>query len=141
MLKGLDRALTAEMLGVLMAMGHGDDHLICNVNHPAASIAHDTVHGRVIDRAGCDLPRAAEAILSLMSLDTCRRPSNASTGRETRLRGRPHLRPGTLRLIHPAQGRDPTPSRSVPPAGLGGCAVVKSSRRGLRCQVCQEAGR
>ncbi|QRE76090.1 RbsD/FucU family protein [Methylobacterium aquaticum] len=70
MLKGLDRALSAEMLGMLMAMGHGDDLLICDVNHPAASIARHTVHGRVIDMAGCDLPRAAEAILSVMPLDT-----------------------------------------------------------------------
>jgi L-fucose mutarotase len=70
MLKGLDRALSAELLGVLMAMGHGDDLLICDVNHPAASIARHTVHGRVIDMAGCDLSRAAEAILSVMPLDT-----------------------------------------------------------------------
>ncbi|KMO20473.1 RbsD/FucU family protein [Methylobacterium platani] len=70
MLKGLDRALSAEMLGMLMAMGHGDDLLICDVNHPAASIARHTVHGRVIDMAGCDLGRAAEAILSVMPLDT-----------------------------------------------------------------------
>jgi len=70
MLKGLDRALSAELLGTLMAMGHGDDLLICDVNHPAASIARHTVHGRVIDMAGCDLPRAADAILSVMPLDT-----------------------------------------------------------------------
>lgn len=70
MLKGLDRALSAELLGVLMAMGHGDDLLICDVNHPAASIARHTVHGRVIDMAGCDLARAAQAILSVMPLDT-----------------------------------------------------------------------
>ncbi|MET7242844.1 RbsD/FucU domain-containing protein [Methylobacterium sp. EM32] len=70
MLKGLDRALSAELLGVLMAMGHGVDLLLCDVNHPAASIARHSVHGRVIDMAGCDLPRAAEAILSVMPLDT-----------------------------------------------------------------------
>lgn len=70
MLKGIDRAVSAELLFVLMSMGHGDDILICDVNHPAAAIAKHTTHGRLIDMAGCDLPRAAEAILSLMPLDT-----------------------------------------------------------------------
>lgn len=70
MLKGIDRAVSAELLAVLMLMGHGDDLLICDVNHPAATIAKATTHGRLLDMAGCDLPRAAEAILSLMPLDT-----------------------------------------------------------------------
>ena len=70
MLKGIDSALTAELLFVLMSMGHGDDLLLCDVNHPAASIAAHTTHGKVVDLAGCDLPRAGAAILSLMPLDT-----------------------------------------------------------------------
>lgn len=70
MLKGIDRAISAELLLVLMSMGHGDDLLICDVNHPAASIAKTTTYGHLVDMAGCDLPRAAEAILSLMPLDT-----------------------------------------------------------------------
>ncbi|MWV51349.1 fucose-binding protein (plasmid) [Rathayibacter sp. VKM Ac-2803] len=70
MLKGIDSVLTAEILLVLMSMGHGDDLLLCDVNHPAASIATHTTHGKVIDMAGCDLPRATEAILTLLPLDT-----------------------------------------------------------------------
>ena len=70
MLKGIDRAISAELLMVLMSMGHGDDLLICDVNHPAATIAKDTTYGRLVNMAGCDLPRAAEAILSLLPLDT-----------------------------------------------------------------------
>ena len=70
MLKGIDRAISAELLMVLMSMGHGDDLLICDVNHPAATIAKDTTYGRLVDMSGCDLPRAGEAILSLMPLDT-----------------------------------------------------------------------
>jgi len=68
MLKGIDRAISAELLMVLMSMGHGDDLLICDANHPAAAIAMHTVYGKVVDMAGCDLPGAAEAILSLMPL-------------------------------------------------------------------------
>jgi L-fucose mutarotase len=70
MLRGIDPAVTAEILYVLMLMGHGDDLVICDVSHPAATIAKHTTHGKLIDMAGCDIPRAAAAILSLMPLDT-----------------------------------------------------------------------
>ena len=70
MLKGMDQRLSAEVVQVLMQMGHGDDLVICDVNHPAATIAATTTHGRVIDMAGCDLVTAARAILTLMPLDT-----------------------------------------------------------------------
>jgi L-fucose mutarotase len=70
MLKGIDQRLSAEIVHVLMLMGHGDDLVICDVNHPAATIAAETTYGRLIDMAGCDIPTAARAILSLMSLDT-----------------------------------------------------------------------
>ena len=42
MLKGIDQRLSAEIVHVLMLMGHGDDLVICDVNHPAASIAAKT---------------------------------------------------------------------------------------------------
>ena len=70
MLRGIDQRLSAEVVHVLMRMGHGDDLLICDVNHPAASIAARTTHGRLIDMAGCNLPTAAAAILTLMPLDS-----------------------------------------------------------------------
>jgi L-fucose mutarotase len=70
MLKGIDQRLSAEVVHVLMLMGHGDDLVICDVNHPAASIAAETTYGRLIDMAGCDIPTAARAIMSLMPLDS-----------------------------------------------------------------------
>jgi L-fucose mutarotase len=70
MLKGIDQRLSAEIVHLLMLMGHGDDLVICDVNHPAATIAAETTYGRLIDMAGCDLPTAARAILSLMPLDS-----------------------------------------------------------------------
>jgi L-fucose mutarotase len=70
MLKGIDQRLSAEIVHVLMLMGHGDDLVICDVNHPAATIAAETTYGRLIDMAGCDIPTAARAILSLLPLDT-----------------------------------------------------------------------
>lgn len=70
MLKGIDPRLSADLVHALMLMGHGDDLVICDVNHPAASIAADTTLGRLIDMPGCAIPEAATAILSLMPLDT-----------------------------------------------------------------------
>ena len=70
MLKGIDQRLSAEVVHVLMLMGHGDDLVICDVNHPAATIARETTYGQLIDMAGCDIPTAAAAILSLMPLDS-----------------------------------------------------------------------
>lgn len=70
MLKGIDQRLSADLVHALILMGHGDDLVICDVNHPAATIAAQTTFGRLIDMPGCDIPSATEAILSLMPLDT-----------------------------------------------------------------------
>jgi L-fucose mutarotase len=70
MLRGIDQRLSAEIVHALMLMGHGDDLVICDVNHPAATIAAATTYGRLIDMAGCDIPTGAAAILTLMPLDT-----------------------------------------------------------------------
>ena len=70
MLKGIDQRLSAEIVHALMLMGHGDDLVICDVNHPAATIAAETTYGTLIDMAGCDIPTGTAAILSLMPLDT-----------------------------------------------------------------------
>jgi len=52
-----------------MLMGHGDNLVICDVNHPAATIAAKTTYRRLIDLGDCNLPTAAAAILSLLPLD------------------------------------------------------------------------
>jgi L-fucose mutarotase len=70
MLKGIDQRLSAEIVHVLMLMGHGDDLVICDVNHPAATIAAETTYGKLVDMAGCDIPTASRAILTLMPLDS-----------------------------------------------------------------------
>jgi L-fucose mutarotase len=64
MLKGLDPLLTAELLHVLRAMGHGDDLVIVDANFPA------TIMGRrVVALDGVSATRALEAVLSAMPLD------------------------------------------------------------------------
>ena len=70
MLKGLDPILTAELLFVLKAMGHGDDIVLCDRNHPASTLAAKTTHGKLVSLFGADLARASEAVLSVFPLDT-----------------------------------------------------------------------
>jgi L-fucose mutarotase len=70
MLKGLDPLLSAEVLHVLRAMGHGDDLVICDTNFPADSVARMTVWGEPIRMDGVTAARAAQAVLSVMPLDS-----------------------------------------------------------------------
>jgi L-fucose mutarotase len=44
--------------------------VLCDVNHPAATIARETGFGRLISVTGCDIPTLATAILKLFPLDT-----------------------------------------------------------------------
>ena len=70
MLKGIDPIINAELLHAIMLMGHGDQLVLCDINHPAETIARNTTYGRLINLSGCGLERAAEAILKLFPLDT-----------------------------------------------------------------------
>ncbi len=70
MLKHVDPKISAELLYVLMLMGHGDDIVICDVNHPAVTIAKETTYGKLVDLPGCTIPEATKAVLSMMPLDT-----------------------------------------------------------------------
>lgn len=70
MLKGIDPIINAELIHALMLMGHGDQLVLCDINHPAQTIARQTAYGHLIDVSGCGLERAAEAILKLFPLDT-----------------------------------------------------------------------
>jgi L-fucose mutarotase len=69
MLIGIDPLLSPELLMVMRQMGHGDDLLLCDRNHPAASIARHTTHGRVIYIQGAALKDLSAAVLSLFPLD------------------------------------------------------------------------
>lgn len=70
MLKHIDPLLTGELLSVMQTMGHGDDLVICDRNHPAATIAANTTHGRLILVTGATLPQLSRAILTHFPLDT-----------------------------------------------------------------------
>jgi L-fucose mutarotase len=70
MLRFVDPIISAELLHVMMLMGHGDDIVLCDINHPAATIAKETTYGKLVDLSGCTIPQATKAILSMMPLDT-----------------------------------------------------------------------
>jgi L-fucose mutarotase len=69
MLKNINPLLTAELLSVLAAMGHGDELAVTDANFPADSVARGTCHGRVISVAGASLSEVVGAILSVLPLD------------------------------------------------------------------------
>jgi L-fucose mutarotase len=69
MLKGLDPVLSADLLWLLAAMGHGDDLALVDANHPAETIARATTSGRLIRLPGLTMARAARAILSVLPID------------------------------------------------------------------------
>jgi L-fucose mutarotase len=70
MLWGIDPLLDADLLYALRRMGHGDEIAIVDANFPSASTATSTITGAPILMAGVSSSRAAEAVLSLMPLDS-----------------------------------------------------------------------
>lgn len=70
MLKNIHPLLNADILQVLAAMGHGDTLVLCDANFPAASVARDTSSGQLLRMDGANAPQVAEAVLSVMPLDT-----------------------------------------------------------------------
>ncbi len=65
MLKGIDPVLSGELLHILDDMGHGDQLLLVDRNYPASAA------GKPVVRLGAiGVERAAQAILSVMPLDT-----------------------------------------------------------------------
>ncbi len=70
MLKGMDKILTGDLLKVLCDMGHGDELVIADANFPAETCAR-----RLIRLPGMDGVRVAQAVLSVLPLDTYSAPA------------------------------------------------------------------
>lgn len=70
MLKNIHPLLTPELLYVLRAMGHGDELVLADCNFPSDSIATQTAYGNLIRLDGSTLPEVAEAVLSVLPLDS-----------------------------------------------------------------------
>ncbi|HVO03507.1 MAG TPA: RbsD/FucU family protein [Candidatus Cybelea sp.] len=70
MLKGIDPRLNADVLYALRAMGHGDYLVLSDTNFPSDSVARETKLRRLLRMDNLTSAQAAEAILSVMPLDT-----------------------------------------------------------------------
>jgi L-fucose mutarotase len=108
MLKGIDPLLSADLLWILAAMGHGDDLAIVDGNHPAETIARATISGRLVRLPGVTMERAVAAILTLLPVDDF----TADPLRRMQVVGRPDEIPpvqqavGTV-VAHAAPGTPP----------------------------------
>lgn len=69
MLKGIDPLLTADLLWILAAMGHGDDLALVDGHHPAETIARATISGRLVRLPGVTMERAVAAVLTVLPID------------------------------------------------------------------------
>ena len=65
MLKNIHPLLHADLLHALASMGHGDEIVIADAYFPAAALAR-----RLIPLHGIPAPRALEAVLTVLPLDT-----------------------------------------------------------------------
>ena len=70
MLKGIDHRLNADVLHTLRAMGHGDTLVIADTYFPSDSIARSTVRGSLLRMDNLTCAEAAQAVLSVLPLDT-----------------------------------------------------------------------
>jgi L-fucose mutarotase len=70
MLKGIDPRLNADVLYALRAMGHGDYLVLSDTNFPSDSVARETKLRRLLRMDNLTSAQAAEAILSVMPLDS-----------------------------------------------------------------------
>lgn len=70
MLKNIDPVLNADVLYALRAAGHGDNIIVTDMNFPSDAIARQTTIGEVLRIDNLSAPRAIEAILSVLPLDT-----------------------------------------------------------------------
>ena len=69
MLKNIPSILSPELLKILMEMGHADEIVIADGNFPSASIAAETVSGKLIRMDGHGVPEVLKAVLKLFPLD------------------------------------------------------------------------
>jgi L-fucose mutarotase len=65
MLKGINPKISADLIGILAAMGHGDELVICDRNYPALS--HSS---RLVNYQSSNVEEVLSLVLTLFPLDT-----------------------------------------------------------------------
>ena len=122
MLKTLDPVLSADLLWVLAAMGHGDDLALVDANHPAETIARASVSGRLIRLPGLSMGRAARAILSVLPIDDF----EPDPARRMEVAGDPGAIPTVQQAVQ--EELDRALGRPVPLAGIERFAFYEAAK-------------
>ena len=120
MLKGMDPLLSADLLWILAAMGHGDDLAVVDGNHPAETIARATTSGRLVRLPGVTMERAVAAILTVLPIDDF----TADPVRRMQVVGKPDEIPPVQQAVQ--AGSTPPPARAPP---LPASSATPSMRR------------
>jgi L-fucose mutarotase len=130
MLKGIDPLLSADLLWILAAMGHGDDLAIVDGNHPAETIARATVSGRLVRLPGVTMERAVAAVLSVLPVDDF----TADPVRRMQVVGKPDEIPAVQQAVQAVIARA-VPS-APPLAGLERHAFYAAARGAFAVVQC-----
>jgi L-fucose mutarotase len=123
MLKTLDPVLSADLLWILAAMGHGDDLALVDANHPAETIASATTSGRLVRLPGLTMERAARAILSVLPIDDF----EADPVRRMQVVGDADAIPAVQEAVQ--RELDRALGKSAPAAGIERFAFYEAARR------------
>lgn len=123
MLKNLDPVLSADLLWLLAAMGHGDDLALVDANHPAETIASATTSGRLVRLPGLTMERAARAILSVLPIDDF----EADPVRRMQVVGDPNAIPAVQEAVQ--RELDRAQGSPTPLAGIERFAFYEAARR------------
>lgn len=123
MLKNLDPVLSADLLWLLAAMGHGDDLALVDANHPAETIASATTSGKLVRLPGLTMERAARAILSVLPIDDF----EPEPVRRMQVVGDPAAIPAVQAAVQ--RELDRALGKSAPLAGIERFAFYEAARR------------
>ena len=130
MLKGIDPLLSADLLWILAAMGHGDDLAIVDGNHPAETIARATTSGRLVRLPGITMERAVAAILTVLPVDDF----VPDPVRRMEVVGKPEDIPPVQRAVQAAI--EQAAGRALPMAGLERHAFYAAARGAFAVVQC-----
>jgi len=133
MLKGIDPLLSADILWVLAAMGHGDDVAIVDGNHPAETIARATTSRRLVRLPGVTMERAVAAILTVLPIDDF----TDDPVRRMEVVGKPDDIPPVQQAVQAAI--DKAAGRALPMRGIERHAFYAAARSAFAVIQCGDA--
>jgi L-fucose mutarotase len=125
MLKGIDPVLSPDLLHLLASMGHGDDLVLVDANHPAETVARATASGRLVRLPGLAMERAARAILSVLPVDDF----TDDPVRRMEVVGDPHAVPDVQQAVQ--REIDRAAGKPLPLAGIERFAFYAAAKKGF----------